>query len=355
LSPELNRWQVPDEFITKSYKKLNGTTVYGVDACIEEAYGPFKNALAKDWKTGWDMLMKVDHHSTRSYMINVMKYPWPVVQWMERSDDGTAGFDHLGFSEVSRSLSLHRKAIALTCIQSIMESLEFDYPTGVLDSEPKEIPWRCIEGGTENLPKAMYESLKFKENLQTGKRVTLIRKVTDLDVPEERREVKVAGHKVRLPVEIEKTKGPFTIMAVISEDDSSQSCDLFSHVISTVPLACLRSIDLSKCGLDYEQKMALRSLHYGPAVKVGIKFKERWWKDSNRGGMSKTDRQSRVVVYPSYGLDDKEDQGVLIASYNWYVFFFFAARCGHAELSSQGNKMRFATVHLWIPKNGLRF
>lgn len=87
----------------------DGTKLYGADACLEAAYGPFKDELTQDFQTGWISLMKYDHHSTRSYLNEVMKYPWSVVQWMERSDAGTGGFD-CGFAEVSRSPSFHSKA-----------------------------------------------------------------------------------------------------------------------------------------------------------------------------------------------------------------------------------------------------
>jgi len=80
-------------------------------------------------------------------------------------------------------------------------------------------------------------------------------------------------------------------------------------------------MDLDGCKLDYAQKMALRSLNYGPAVKVGIKFKTRWWQDPSfqeQGGLSLTDRQSRTLVYPSYRTEGPADvPGVVIATYNW--------------------------------------
>jgi len=75
--------------------------------------------------------------------------------------------------------------------------------------------------------------------------------------------------------------------------------------------------------MSYTQRQAIRTLGYGPAVKVGIKFKTRWWEKSGinqRGGSSYTDRQSRVVVYPSYGVGDT-GTGVLMATYNWCVYF----------------------------------
>jgi hypothetical protein len=326
------------------YRKPDGTKLYGVDACLEAAYGPFKEALARDWNAGWGLLMAQDHHSTRSYMRDVMKYPWSVVQWMERSDSGTGGFDHMGFSEVSRSPSLHGQGdFELTSIQSVLESLEFDYPTGVVDdSKPKDIQWRCIEGGTESLVKAMFTSLKHKENMQTRKRVTCIAKIKLPVHPGKLpAEIEVADHTVNRLVEIEGIHYPTTVMAVTVEDATSEfplppfGPEVYSHVVSTIPFGRLRAIDLSQCGLDYEQEMALRSLHYGPAVKVGIKFKSRWWQDSDpskAGGSSKTDRQSRVVVYPSYGLDGAENSpGVLVASYNWYVSSSLLSRKTHCR------------------------
>jgi monoamine oxidase len=112
----------------------------------------------------------------------------------------------------------------------------------------------------------------------------------------------------------------------------------FSHVISTIPFSVLRSIDLSSCALSYAQKIALRSLHYGPSIKVGIKFKTPWWRTepfgSQKGGQSSTDRPSRVVVYPSYGLEDDLDKpAVLIAPYNWFVCPIFATPRQGADIS----------------------
>lgn len=99
----------------------------------------------------------------------------------------------------------------------------------------------------------------------------------------------------------------------------------YSHVVSTVPMSCLRMINLAGCDLDYQQQTALRALEYTSAVKVGIKFRTRWWQHDTRfvaqaGGASLTDRPSRMVVYPSYGLDDAPSSpGVLIVAYTWLV------------------------------------
>jgi monoamine oxidase len=87
-------------------------------------------------------------------------------------------------------------------------------------------------------------------------------------------------------------------------------------------------MDLSGAALNYRQKAALRSLQYGSATKIGVKFKSAWWQNDALmrrygafgaiiGGQSYTDYMSRMVVYPSYGVDTDTPSTVLIASYSW--------------------------------------
>jgi hypothetical protein len=97
--------------------------------------------------------------------------------------------------------------------------------------------------------------------------------------------------------------------------------EYFTHVISTSTFANLSTIDTEKVPMTYIQRQAIRTLHYGPAVKVGIRFKTRWWEQgglTQRGGSSYTDRPSRTIVYPSAGLGEA-GPGVLMATYNWCV------------------------------------
>ena len=107
---------------------------------------------------------------------------------------------------------------------------------------------------------------------------------------------------------------PFMKVSIPGKGD-----EYFSHVISTVSFAALNTINTDKVPITYKQRHAIRTLNYGPAVKVAIKFKTRWWEQpgiNQRGGSSYTDRQSRVVVYPSYGLGEA-GPGVLMVTYNW--------------------------------------
>ena len=96
----------------------------------------------------------------------------------------------------------------------------------------------------------------------------------------------------------------------------------YKHVISTMPLACLRMVDTAQCGFSWNLQTAIRALHYDPCVKVGIRFSRRWWEDASlargahHGGASSTDRPARTVVYPSHGINEKTG-ATMIASYTW--------------------------------------
>jgi monoamine oxidase len=107
--------------------------------------------------------------------------------------------------------------------------------------------------------------------------------------------------------------------------------EYFGHVVSTATFAALRTINTEGVTMSYKQRQAIRSLGYGPATKVGIKFTSRWWEQNGQkqfGGSSSTDRQSRVVVYPSYGLRES-GPGVLMATYNWCVGFLAPFRIAY--------------------------
>lgn len=98
----------------------------------------------------------------------------------------------------------------------------------------------------------------------------------------------------------------------------------FSHVISTIPLPVLRTLDLSGSKLTPMQSNALRQLNYGHAIKIGLQFRTAWWTvgtgDGKKplnivGGQSYTDRLVRSIVYPSIGDVEAGKTTTLLASY----------------------------------------
>jgi len=129
------------------------------------------------------------------------------------------------------------------------------------------------------------------------------------------------GHRVTA-IELDKhpldRKNPMMVK-VQTPDLSTPETRHYSHVITTTTAACLQTMDLREAGLNYAQREAIRVLRYNHSVKVGIKFKKRWWandKGIKKGGIGKTDRPTRAVVYPSYALNTPEDKpGVLMACY----------------------------------------
>lgn len=148
--------------------------------------------------------------------------------------------------------------------------------------------WWCVNGGADILAQEMTKNVG-EVNITKNARVLAIRRHTTPSVRPMR--VRIEGN----PTERR-----------------------FSHVIATATTPCLRVMDLSRAGLLSIQNEALRALRYEDAVKFGIKFSKKWWITKGiKGGMGKTDRPTRVCVYPSYALDDPPDEnGVLLACYN---------------------------------------
>jgi len=263
----------------------------GVNHWISECFEPFRKAFVEDWDKGWNLLMEYDQHSARSFMgskfndEHVVKkaYPDAAINWLERMSTGTGLFD-MAFSEM------------------VIDDLQFDFPTGWELKyggavPPIEWKWYCLAGGSEVFINAMVEKIKTKPKF--SKRVTRI-----------------------VPTDDDR---PISVTYVNNKVNSVPKTTQYDYVISTMPLPNLRFVDLDKCNLSYAQTQALRSLRYDASVKVGLKFRTRWWQElqqgpgtgSIKGGQTKTDRIVRTVVYPSYGIDDPNADAVMIASYTW--------------------------------------
>lgn len=154
--------------------------------------------------------------------------------------------------------------------------------------------WVCVEGGAQKVARKMAE--KLKKQPEFHRQVTGI--ATDTD-----RTMTLAIKHTEKGSKVRETRKYFA-------------------VFNSTTLGALQRMDLTKAGLRYGTKQAIRSLGYGASCKVGMKFKKAWWMlpphSINNGGIARTDLPLRVCVYPSYNIhDDPEKPAVLLCSYTW--------------------------------------
>ncbi|KAK5996863.1 Putative bifunctional amine oxidase [Cladobotryum mycophilum] len=246
--------------------------VDNVEGILNDAFGPYKEELAKNFRVGFENLMKVDDYSTREYLRRggpdgkETKYDFFAIQWMETQNTSTNLFDQ-AFSE------------------SVIDSFDFDYPG-------TDVKWFCIEGGTSLLTDAI--TSKLSTPIQTGKRVDVI------------------------TIDHESTEDGNMSVKVASE---AEQRDGYATVFNTTSLGCLGRMDLRSLELHPSQKDAIRGLHYDDSVKVALRFSYPWWIVDcgiTEGGVASSDLPLRTCVYPSYNLHDGADKpAVLLASYTW--------------------------------------
>ncbi|KAG1849194.1 hypothetical protein F4604DRAFT_1907473 [Suillus subluteus] len=261
----------------------------GVKAIMDDVIGPFATRLLDDLKTGgsegWKYMRSFDHYSTRAYM--QLKYiPCPslglpnkslstdVVNWCETFDKSTGWYD--------RALS-----------ETVLEAVAFGWHPG---PNPPPTQWFCIDGGANEIAACMEQYIR--KNSKDA--ITFNSRVTAIGINEDN-----SG------------------MDVVTDNKDLHK---FSHVISTIPLPVLRTVDLSQAGLSPMQSNALRTLNYGPSIKIGMQFRTAWWTTGTDlsgnplnivGGQTYTDRPLRTVVYPSFGSVQAGTTTTLIASYCW--------------------------------------
>lgn len=170
--------------------------------------------------------------------------------------------------------------------ETVLESLDFDFD--------KDTKWYCILGGAQQLAKKMEAKIPRESGPVYNSRVTAIR----------------ATDKMKVEVDVATPSGLET--------------KKYAAVFNTTSLGCLRRMDIRDAGLQYSTRQAIRSLGYGPAAKVAIKFKRAWWihdlggYNIKMGGLGHSDLNTRTCVYPSYNIyDDESKTAVLLCSYTW--------------------------------------
>ncbi|KDR80293.1 hypothetical protein GALMADRAFT_242628 [Galerina marginata CBS 339.88] len=257
----------------------------GTKAIVNDVISPFASGilqdLGQDEKPGWDYMMRFDSYSTRAYMsiayepsedLGIPPCPLPtdVVNWCETFETSTGWYD--------RALS-----------ETVLEAIAFGWQPG---PDPPSVEWYCINDGVQEIAECM---AKYIRNCDPNA-ISLNSRVTSTSY--------------------RNTPGNKGVDVGIANNCATQQ---FTHVVSTIPLPVLRTVDLDAAGLDPMQSNALRQLNYGPAIKVGLQFKEAWWftKFQIVGGQSFTDRPIRTIVYPSFGDVENGMTTTLIASYCW--------------------------------------
>ncbi|KAG8950361.1 hypothetical protein FRC04_007803 [Tulasnella sp. 424] len=292
----------------------------GVDGILHEALTPLvcvvKKAIStpSDGENGLKEVIKLDKHSFRTYLSWERGLSTPTINWCE-TIASPARFYNFSLSEM------------------VLDSIAFG---------GSETNWYCLDGGCEILTRGM---AKFLDDSSPGtvQRCKVVKAIRA-----------VASNHLELAI------------------DGETDPRLYCHVISTIPPPVLRTLDLDSAGFSVNQRNALRQVSYMPGVKVGVKFKSQWWKNwcgnggeplNIMGGQSFTDRcdpfvrtteelkrirdcvisMIRLVVYPSYGLQEPDITTVLIASYTWTAD---AASLGSLINSGERANMRLKTIIL---------
>lgn len=176
------------------------------------------------------------------------------------------------FGEISESaIGLNNLAL----VESVLDNSHFSVPSD---------QWRTVKGGMQRLPDA------FKP---------------------------ILGDKIAMGAEVFKLEYIDNMVHLHYNQNGVPLREVFNNVIVTVPFGSLRFWETPVFG--YRKREAIQSLNYDHSTKIFLQFGTRFWENErvpNYGGVTKTDLPARRVVYPSYGLRDK-DKGTLLVSYTW--------------------------------------
>jgi monoamine oxidase len=221
---------------------------------LNEVIGPMQRLLEEDFEKGFAEIVKYDDFSFRAYLAQVVGWSEDRINYVEVMTSQTNQFQN-SFTEL------------------MIENMDFSRAS-----------WKTIANGMDRLPRLMAR-LIGQGNITMGARVTAISE----------------GRDGRVSVDWEGSKpGSAT----------------FDKVLMALPPAALRMIATPTW--SPAKTHAIRSLHFEPLYKIGLRFKTRFWEQVQtpaRGGQSITDLPSRWFVYPSYGIGEG-GPGVLLL-YAW--------------------------------------
>ncbi|THH17750.1 hypothetical protein EW146_g3125 [Bondarzewia mesenterica] len=222
---------------------------------LMEVLQPFIENLERDFDRGFHELLEFDSFSFRDYLKSIAHWDDRVIDFVETVCSQTNQY-------------------SLSCVEIVMQHLDF------MTQE-----WFTIHDGMDRLPQAMARIIGL-DKITFGARVTGI-------------------HEGERGVDL------------IAEGYNGGLHESFDKVILAIPPAALKMIG-NRPRWSPEKEMAIRSMHFEPLYKMGMRFKTRFWEQGDfgsRGGQSTTDLPIRWIVYPSNGIGD-DGPGVLLL-YSW--------------------------------------
>ncbi|XP_006003236.2 L-amino-acid oxidase-like [Latimeria chalumnae] len=244
-NPDILKYPVKDNERGKSASQL-------FNDCISK----FKDDLIRNNYDCKHVMKKYDHYSVKEYLIEECQLSEGAVQMIgdilnEQSLFCTA------FTESLRDQS------------DISDSVQF-YE---------------IVGGSDNLPRVIYESLQSPVHLNS--RVTEVKQSED-DVI----------------VVFQNTAAPCKTSSITAD---------YVLITATARATIFMTFDPP---LSNSKMEALRSVHYDSSTKILLIFKEKFWeKEGIHGGKSITDQPSRFIYYHTHKF--RSEVGIVLASYTW--------------------------------------
>ena len=231
---------------------------FGPDVAWDDVINSFISSLTTNFIQGFAQLSRYGQ-SVRQYL-HSLGFSFLEINWLETFLEATGHFD-LDLTEIVFEDWLFGSDVSYT--------------------------WTTIEGGMSRLINGMEAILK--KPIHYSERVTAINQ----NAPNS---------------------------SSITLTSSSGNTFTYDHIINTVPLGAMQAMDMSTLNLDHATESAIRMINYDSSMKLGIRFKSRWWQDFPNpifGGQSTSDLPIRTCVYPSHGIHVPDAAAVLIASYTW--------------------------------------
>ncbi|KAH6635892.1 hypothetical protein F5144DRAFT_160163 [Chaetomium tenue] len=284
--------------------------VMGYKEILKTVFQEWRERLVTDFHGTMAELLAMDRKAItlRSYMIErfgseiqgperdqAVANLYYMTNWVEAMSARTRHFDAAFVSWVILSLEFEYPALSAPAYNPEPIKDDLNQSLFQLEQHVHDYKWWVLNGGADIAAKRIAARLLKKPLYHT--RVTGISHVQDL---------------MKVTMVQSNDQDPETPPEPITK--------IYTDVITTTTMPCLSIMDLRNAGLTYGQREAIRVLSYDNAIKIGIKFQYRWWaedKGIDKSGVGMTDRPTRVVVYPSHGLDAAPgESGVLIACYN---------------------------------------